>query len=77
MLNVQNPAQPGPCGPAGSGGFGPSGSPAVWTHDVGFGVVSSPKSTLWKFEPLGYANVTRPPAVIVTVVSPVAVFSNA
>jgi hypothetical protein len=77
VLNVQNPDQPGPWGPPGSGGFGPSGSPAVWVQEVGFGVVVSPKSMLWKLLPLGYENVTRPPAVIVTDASPVAGFSNA
>ena len=77
MLNVQNPDQPGPCGPPGSGGFGPSGSPAVCTHDVGFGELASPKSTLWPLTPSGYANVTLLPAVIVTVESPVAGFENA
>jgi hypothetical protein len=72
VLNRQLPAQPCGDGNEGNGGTGPTFAPAVCVHEVG----SMSKSTLWKLPPSGYEKVTVSPALIVTVLSPVAGFSN-
>jgi hypothetical protein len=57
----------------GSGNTGSLSSPAVCVHAAGWPPV---KSMLWALPPDGYANVTVPPAAIVTVFSSVAGFLN-
>ena len=77
MLNVHSPTQPGGSGEAGIGALPsvsrPGTPPAscVWLQDVGW--VSKLKSTLWTAELVsltGDVNVTFPPGVIVTELSP-------
>ena len=72
--NVQVPSHPGPNPFANPGiGSAPAGvsvpplAALVWTHVVGLGVVV--KSRLWTVVPLGYANVTVAPAVMVRLLS--------
>ena len=66
-MNVQLPDHAGGPGNVGSGGTVPGNTiPEVCTHEVG---AAPSKTTLWTLPPLGYENVTTPPAAMFTTVS--------
>jgi hypothetical protein len=60
------PAHPAGAPNLGSGGTAPKLMPAVCTHEVG---CAASNTTLCALPPVGYENVTVPPAAMLTVVS--------
>jgi hypothetical protein len=68
VLNVQLPDQPAGDANPGSGGTVPGHTmPEVCVHDVGDCAPS--KTMLWTLPPVGYENVTTPPAATFTTLS--------